>query len=141
MATITTEQECPRKALNNQLLILYRHAIWDTPLLSDISACYRSIGIDSKSQLLRLLLWFKVNEDTGKVDLDKPVVYRRDNIDFGDKPGSVIIEVGLGKLCASACKLVAAAELLCDKMYADDIADSIRSMMKERSDGNKRGPN
>ena len=43
MATITTEQECPRKALNNQLLVLYRHAIWDTPILSDISTCYRSM--------------------------------------------------------------------------------------------------
>ena len=96
MATNTTEQECHRKVLNNQLLVLYIHAIWDTPLLSDISACYRSIGVDSKSQLLRLLLWFEVNEDTGKVDLDKPVVYRRDNVDFGDKPASVITEVGLG---------------------------------------------
>ena len=121
MATITTEQECPRKALNNQLLVLYRHVIWDTPILSDISSCYRSIGVDRKSQLLRLLLWFEVTEETGIIDLDKPVVYRRDNVDFGDKPASVITEVFFGKFWAGACKLTAAAELLRDKSYADDI--------------------
>ena len=79
-------------------------------------------------------MWFEVDKITGKIDLDKPVVYRRDNVNFEDKPASVITEVGLGKFCASACKLAATAELLKDKIYADDIADSIRSIMKDRSD-------
>ena len=96
-----------------------------------------SIGVDSKLQLLRLLLRFEVNKDAGKEDLDKPVVYYRDNVDFWDKPASVTSELGLGKFCASACTLAAALELLCGKRYADDIANSVRSMMKDRSDGKK----
>ena len=80
-------------------------------------------------------MWFEVDEITGKIDLDKPVVYWRDNVNFGDKPASVITEVGWGKFCASACQLAATAELLKDKRYADDIADSIRSIMNDRSDG------
>ena len=67
----------------------------------------------------------------------KPVAYQRDNIDFGDKPASVITEVGLGKFCASACQLAATAEMLRNKRYADDISDSIRSILRDRSDGKK----
>ena len=66
------------------------------------------------------------------------MVHRRDNVDFGDKPASAITEISLGKFFAGACKFAAAAEFLCDKRYADDIADSVRSMMSDRSDGKKK---
>ena len=61
-----------------------------------------------------MLLWFEVNEETGIIDLDKPVVYRRDNVVFVDKPASVITEVYLCKFCAGACQITEAAELLRD---------------------------
>ena len=86
---------------------------------------------------MRILLWFEVDVVTGKKDLDKPVVYQRDIIDCGDKSESVITEVGLGKFCASACQLAATAKMLRDKRYADYIADSIRSILIDRSDGKK----
>ena len=124
----------PQKIHEQPTFGFVQHAIWDTPLLSDISACYRLIGVDRKSQLLSLLLWFEVNEETGEIDLDEPVVYRCDNVDFLDKPASIITEVSLGKFCAGTCKLTAAAELLRDKRYADDIADSIRSMLLDKND-------
>ena len=46
----------------------------------------------------------------------------------------MITEVGLAKFCACACQLAETAELLRDNIYADDIADSIRSTMMDRSD-------
>ena len=120
------------------MLVLYRHAIWDTPIFSDISSCYRSIGVDKKSQLLRILFWFVVDEESGTINLDKPAIYRRDNVDFGHKPASVITEVCLGKFCARACLTTEGAELLRDKRYADDIGYSLRSELLDRSDGKQR---
>ena len=70
-----------------------------------------------------MLHWFEVNEETGIIDLGKPVVYRRENVEFGDK---------------RECKFTAAAELLRHKRYANDIGDSLRSKLLDRSDGKKR---
>ena len=100
METILTEEECPQKTLNNQLQVLYRHSCYDTPLLSNVLSYYCSIKVDEQSQLLRLLLWFEVNVETGVIDVDKLIIFKRENLDFGDVPASPIMEVALAKNCA-----------------------------------------
>ena len=88
LTTISTQQVCPSKTLNSQLQVLYRHSCYDTPLLKNILSCYHSIEVNEQTQLLRLLLWFEVDLDTGKIYLDRPIIFKRKNLDFGDVPAS-----------------------------------------------------
>ena len=120
LTTISTEKVFPDKTLKSQLQVMYMHSCYDTLLLGDVSSCYHSIEVDKQTQLLRLLLWFEVDVDTGNIDLDKPIIFKKKNLNFGDIPASPITEVGLGKFFAGARLTEEGKKRLTDHRYADD---------------------
>ena len=121
--------ECPAvaKFLNKLEVCIIHFLLYDVPLAADLKTAYRQILVDETTSYLRLCVWFETDDIPA---CSRPIVMKRETLDYGDPAAGVALEVGNRKFGGNACQFKETSDLICERPYVDNLGDSFRTVQE-----------
>ena len=114
--------------LNSLFGVILRFRENEVALSADISKMYHRVLIPEQDQHVHRYLWRDM--ETSR----KPDVYVKTVLTFGDKPAPAMAQIALRKTAKEGEQMYpAAAEVLENNVYMDDICDSVHSVEEARN--------
>ena len=115
-------------SLQSMSQCLFNFFLFTHKMSADISKCYRRIGVDDLTAILRLFCWVEMRDG-------EPIFqyYKRATLDFWDPVASETVELAQLKYTIPACSMTDSRVILGHFRYADNALASFNQIEKVES--------